>query len=226
MRQPVAQLTQRLGYDFRTRELLEQALTHRSAKAPHNERLEFLGDAVLGLVVADALYKRFPDATEGQLSRLRASLVRKDALATAAKALDLGSYLQLGAGELRSGGHARASILADALEALFAAVYLDTGMDEARRLILALLQSRMDTMTLDSCRKDAKTRLQEYVQARQLGLPRYEIVSVEGAAHEQRFACRCSVEDLGIEAVADGASRRRAEQAAAAEVLRRVEHGD
>jgi ribonuclease-3 len=223
LRQPVTHLTRRLGYEFRGRELLEQALTHRSAKAAHNERLEFLGDAVLGLVVAEALYRRFPDATEGQLSRFRASLVRKESLAGAASALDLGSYLELGAGELRTGGHARSSILADALEALFGAVYLDAGLGEAQRLILELLRSRIDVMDVDSCRKDPKTRLQEFLQGRQLGLPRYEIVQVEGAAHEQRFSCRCSVDDLGIEATGEGASRRRAEQAAAAQVLKRVE---
>ena len=223
MRQPVGQLIERVGHEFRARELLELALTHRSAKAAHNERLEFLGDAVLGLVVADALYRRFPDAREGQLSRLRASLVRKESLAGAARLLDLGSYLDLGAGELRTGGHARSSILADALEALIGAVYLDAGLAEAERLVLDLLQSRIDDMTLESCRKDAKTRLQEVLQGRQLALPHYEVVQVAGAGHEQLFSCRCSVEDLGIEAIGEGTSRRKAEQAAAARVLKRMD---
>jgi ribonuclease-3 len=223
LRQPVGQLIQRLGHDFRERELLELALTHRSAKAAHNERLEFLGDAVLGLVVAAALYKRFPDAREGQLSRLRASLVRKESLAGAARLLDLGSYLELGAGELRTGGHARSSILADALEALIAAVYLDAGLAAAEGLVLDLLQSRIDEMTLDSSRKDAKTRLQELLQGQQLPLPLYEVVQVAGAGHEQRFSCRCTIEPLGIEAIGEGTNRRKAEQAAAARVLKRLE---
>lgn len=224
MRQPSSQLARRLGYTFRTPELLERALTHRSANGDHNERLEFLGDAILGLVVAEALYARYPAATEGELSRLRATLVRKDSLAAAARTLDLGDYLKLGAGEVRTGGHTRSSILADALEALFAAIYLDGGAGEAEKVILRLLRPRLEAMTLEGCRKDAKTRLQEVLQARQLELPVYEILSVEGAAHEQQFSCRCFVRDLGVEGSGEGSSRRKAEQAAAAGVLRQLEN--
>jgi ribonuclease-3 len=223
LRQPPGQFESRLRYDFRARELLEQALTHRSADSVHNERLEFLGDAVLGLVVANALYRRFPQATEGQLSRLRASLVRRETLAAIARTLDLGDYLQLGPGELRSGGHTRSSILADGLEALFAAVYLDGGPVPAERVILALLQKPLEETTLDGCQKDAKTRLQEYLQAHQHGLPEYEILAIDGVAHDQRFSCRCTVADLSISAEGIGKSRRKAEQAAAEGVLRQFD---
>lgn len=224
MRQPAERLAGRLGYKFRDGDLLMQALTHRSAGSANNERLEFLGDAILGFVVADALFERFPDATEGQLSRLRAALVKKDALAETARALELGSFLHLGPGELRTGGHTRASILADALEALFAAVYLDGDESAAKKIILSLLQNRIDAMTLDSGKKDAKTRLQEHLQGRQLGLPVYEITRVEGEAHDQRFYCSCSVQDLGLTGSGDGTSRRRAEQAAATDVLGQLTH--
>ena len=223
MKQPVDQIAAHLGYDFDDQTLLARALRHRSAGPDHNERLEFLGDAVLGLVIANALFERFATATEGQLSRLRAALVKKETLAEVARTIDLGDYLELGPGELRSGGHARASILADALEALFAAVYLDGGEKDARRVILSLFQKRIERMTLDSGRKDAKTRLQEYLQQRQLQLPSYEITAVEGADHEQRFHCLCRIAELEVEGVGEGGSRRKAEQSAAEDVLRRLD---
>ena len=226
MRQPLRQLADQLGYGFRDEGLLERALTHRSAGADHNERFEFLGDAILGFVVANALFEKFASATEGQLSRLRAALVKKDTLAEVARSLRLGDYLNLGPGELRTGGHARASILADALEALFAAVYLDGGADESRRVILALFQPRIDTMTPESGRKDAETRLQEHLQGQRLALPTYEIVAIEGADHAQRFRCRCTVDELGLEAIGEGTSRRLAEQDAAAGILRRLKNAD
>lgn len=224
MRQPSRQLTELIDYRFRDPARLERALTHRSAGPDHNERLEFLGDAILGFVVANALFEKFSAAAEGQLSRLRAALVKKETLAEVARSLKLGDYLHLGAGELRTGGHARASILADALEALFAAVYLDGGEEEARRLILSLFQPRIDRMTADSGRKDSKTRLQEHLQARRLELPSYEIIAIEGAAHAQRFRCRCMVAGLDLEATGEGTSRRLAEQAAASAILAELEN--
>ena len=223
MKQKPDQIAARLGYEFTEPALLARALRHRSAGPDHNERLEFLGDAVLGLVIAKALFDRFGQATEGQLSRLRAALVKKETLADVARTLNLGDYLELGPGELRSGGHARSSILADALEALFAAVYLDGGAQEAARVILALYQDRIDRMTPDSGRKDAKTRLQEYLQQRHLELPSYEITAVEGADHAQRFHCLCRVAELDAEGAGEGGSRRKAEQAAADAVLRRLD---
>ena len=225
MIQPTRQLVERLGYSFRDEGLLAQALTHRSAGSINNERLEFLGDAVLGQVVAHDLFARFPEAAEGELSRLRAALVRKETLASVARTLDLGDYLALGPGELRTGGHTRASILADALEAVFGAVYLDGGQQAAERLILTLFEKRFDELTPGSGRKDPKTRLQEFLQGQRFSLPDYEVVDITGADHDQLFSCRCSVSDLGLEAVGEGSSRRRAEQAAAAEVLRQVGDG-
>lgn len=223
-RLPADQLGDRLGYAFANPELLTKALTHRSAGRENNERLEFLGDAVLGLAIANALFHRFPNAAEGQLSRLRASLVRKETLAAVARSLSLGSFMALGPGELKSGGHARASILADALEAIFGAVYLDGGSIEAENLVLRLMQSRLESTTIESCHKDSKTRLQEWLQSRQLGLPNYEITGVSGADHNQRFSCCCQVPSLGMEGLGEGSSRRKAEQDAAFNVLRQLEN--
>ena len=223
MRQPIAQFAASLGQTFADESLLEQALTHRSAGALNNERLEFLGDALLGHVVANELYRRFPTATEGQLSRLRSSLVRKESLAEAARALELGKYLQLGPGELRTGGHARSSILADGLEAVIAAVFLDAGATAAERVILDIMRTRLDALTLDDgLRKDSKTRLQEHLQARGFGLPDYEMPDIQGEAHAQRFRCGCTVDAMKLRGEGEGSSRRKAEQAAAADVLRRL----
>jgi ribonuclease-3 len=220
LRGDVERLARRLGHGFGDAALLEAALTHRSAQSQHNERLEFLGDAVLGLVAADALWQRFPEATEGQLTRLRAQLVKRETLATLARGLDLGQCLRLGPGELRSGGHARDSILADALEAVLGAVYLDGGLEAARSVILRLLADRLAVMTPESQPKDAKTRLQEQLQARHLALPAYAVVETRGEDHAQTFTVRCEVASLELSATADGPSRRRAEQAAAEAILR------
>jgi len=222
---PAGQLQTRLGLSLKSTERLRQALTHRSAGSENNERLEFLGDAVLGLLVAHALYERFPDATEGQLSRLRSSLVRKETLAEIARTLDLGSYMTLGPGELRTGGHARDSILADALEAVIGAVYLDLGIEEAQRLVLSLVRGRLEATTLNNNHKDPKTRLQELLQGRQLLLPSYELIGVTGADHDQHFTCRCLVPDLELRGDGAGGSRRKAEQAAALDVLRQLDDG-
>jgi ribonuclease-3 len=224
VRQDPQRLSRQLGHAFADPELLDDALTHRSAQARHNERLEFLGDAVLGLLVAEALWRRFPRATEGELSRLRARLVNRDALARVAQELELGQYLRLGAGELRSGGHARESILADAVEAVLAALYLDGGLDVARAVVERLLGERLAALSPADQGKDAKTRLQEWLQARRLALPTYEVVDTSGEDHAQTFVVRCAVEALGRSTSAAGASRRKAEQLAAARLLETLDH--
>lgn len=205
----------RLGHEFAKPDLLAQALTHRSHGARHNERLEFVGDAVLNCVVALALYDRFPGIDEGELSRTRASLVNRDTLALLARRLDLGTAIRLGDGEQRSGGAKRASILADALEAVFGAVFLDGGFEAARRVILATYGddlARADPATLG---KDPKTRLQEWLQARRVPVPEYVVVGTAGEAHAQQFAVECRIPALGIVAGGAGSSRRAAEQDAA-----------
>jgi ribonuclease-3 len=215
-------LQQRLGYEFSEIGLLEQALSHRSIGAGNNERLEFLGDAILGFEVADGLFRRETDADEGRLSRMRAHLVRRETLAEIARELELGDLLRLGPGELRSGGQTRDSILADAVEAIIAAVYLDGGIDEARALVRRLLGDRLTRPTAETRRKDAKTRLQEYLQAQGRPLPRYEVLSISGASHEQTFRVLCSTE-LADTTEGLAGSRRKAEQAAARAMLARLE---
>lgn len=213
-------LLRKLDYRFRDISLLFAALTHRSAGGANNERLEFLGDAVLGLVIAEALYTRYPDAAEGELSRLRASLVRKQTLAELARDLELGEFLRLGSGELKSGGFRRDSILADALEAIFGAVYQDGGYDACRALIQALYHERLETLPDDAAElKDPKTRLQEHLQGRGLELPTYTVLSVFGEAHAQTFKVECRIAALESSACGTGSSRRRAEQQAAQQML-------
>ena len=205
----------RLAYQFHDPALLHQALTHRSHSAPHNERLEFLGDAVLNCSVAALLYERFPRLAEGDLSRLRANLVNQDTLSRIAVSMELGEQLRLGEGELKSGGARRPSILADALEAVVGAIFLDGGFDraaEAIRDIYAPVLHELDPAVLG---KDPKTLLQEHLQARRLPLPQYNVVSLRGEAHEQQFQVECLVPDLDIRTVGDGSSRRSAEQSAA-----------
>jgi ribonuclease-3 len=215
-------LRDQLGYECRDPALLESALTHRSAGGAHNERLEFLGDAVLNCVVARLVFHAFPEATEGDLSRFRASLVSGEALAVIAAEIGLGSQLRLGSGELKSGGFRRKSILADALEALFGAVYLDGGFEAAEAVIERLVAPRLDKLPSADELKDPKTRLQETLQARGLPLPTYVVESVSGEAHNQLFEVRCSVSALGLNVSASGPSRRRAEQAAAQRVLNAI----
>lgn len=219
MRADLDRLSRVLGCSFRQGHLLTQALTHRSAPGQNNERLEFLGDALLGFVIAEALWKRFPDADEGRLSRLRASLVNKGSLATLARGMDLGDYLRLGAGEFRSGGHARDSILADALEAIFAAIYLDKGFGPAKDAILTLFSAPLDTVAAEGASKDPKTRLQELLQADRRPLPSYSVSDVTGSQHEQRFRVRCVLTDCTVAVEGEGTSRRRAEQQAAERML-------
>jgi ribonuclease-3 len=214
-----AWLEARLGWQCQDLALAAAALTHRSAGGSHNERLEFLGDAVLSLVVAELLYTERPRATEGELSRYRASLVNAETLADLAEELGLGERLRLGAGELRSGGFRRRSILADALEAIFGAALLDGGIDTARALIVRLLSPKLALLTEAPGPKDPKTRLQEWLQARGLPLPRYAIESITGEPHSQTFAVSCEVSGLSAVSEGTGASRRRAEQAAAKRAL-------
>lgn len=208
-------LQAKLGYQSRDEVLLRSALTHRSAGSAHNERLEFLGDAVLNCVVAELVFSEFPNADEGDLSRFRASLVSGESLAVIAAEIDLGSQLHLGSGELKSGGFRRKSILADALEALFGAIYLESGFEAAADVIRRLFLPRLDRLPSAAELKDPKTRLQEALQARGLALPAYTVESITGEAHNQVFEVRCSVAALGLKTLASGASRRRAEQAAA-----------
>jgi ribonuclease-3 len=203
--------------------LLGQALTHRSLGAGNNERMEFLGDALLGFVIAQALWERFPEADEHLLTRMRASLVREQTLATLARGLALGDYLRMGAGELRSGGHAKDSILADTLEAVLAAVYLDQGMEAASAVVLGIFHEPLADIRLDEVTKDPKTRLQELLQARHRPLPEYAITAVGGTQHRQVFRVSCRLPDDGTGAEGDGTSRRRAEQQAAANLLHLLE---
>ncbi len=207
----------RLGYAFRRPELLAQALTHRSHGARHNERLEFIGDAVLNCAVALALYQRFPDLPEGELSRARASLVNRDTLAQIARRLELGDLVRLGEGEQRSGGADRPSILADALEAVFGAVLLDGGFDAARAVVDRVLAETLSEADPGVLAKDPKTRLQEWLQARRMSVPEYAVTATTGDAHAQQFVVACRIPALAIEANGSGTSRRTAEQAAAAE---------
>jgi ribonuclease-3 len=203
------------GYLFGNAGLLRQALTHRSFGAPHNERLEFLGDGVLNCIIAAVLFERFPQLPEGELSRLRASLVNQHSLHATAQQVGLGSHLLLGEGELKSGGAQRPSILADALEALIGAVFLDGGFDVARAVVLRLFEQPLkiaDPQTLD---KDAKTLLQELLQARRMALPQYTVIATAGEAHEQSFRVECAIPELNIRTHGEGSSRRSAEQAAA-----------
>ena len=205
----------RIGYVFRNSDLLFQALTHRSHSASHNERLEFLGDGVLNCIVAAELFDLFPELPEGDLTRARASLVNQHTLHQIALQIDLGTQLRLGEGEKKSGGIRRPSILADALEALIGAVFLDGGFAAARGVILRLFEHRLvqsDPRTLD---KDAKTQLQEFLQARRIPLPQYSIVTTTGEAHEQGFCVECQIPELGIRTQGEGTSRRSAEQVAA-----------
>lgn len=213
------------GHVFRNPGLLEQALTHRSAGTPHNERLEFLGDALLGLIVAEALYARWPKVDEGVLTRARAGLVRESSLAAIARGLDLGSRLRLGPGEMKTGGHRRDSILSDALEAVVAAIYLDAGFEACRQVVRPWFDPLIDALQPGRIGKDAKTRLQEWLQARQLPLPQYELLSETGEEHAKTFRVRCVLAGQGVAAEGEAGSRRAAEQLAAEAVLAQLDPG-
>ncbi|TAK73036.1 MAG: ribonuclease III [Gammaproteobacteria bacterium] len=209
------ELTKKLNYTFHQPKLLKLALTHRSKGGDHNERLEFLGDAVVNFVIAELLYQYFPKATEGELSRWRATLVNRDALAELAKEFELGKYLLLGPGEMRSGGSERLSILSCAMEAVIGAMYVDGGFDIARARISTWYQSLLQSLSSAASHKDPKTLLQEYLQSCRLPLPVYTVEAIEGEAHQQLFTVRCQVEGVEEKVLGKGTSRRRAEQEAA-----------
>ncbi len=215
----LSELQIRLGYAFRQTSLLQQAVTHRSFSADHNERLEFLGDSVLNLSVANLLYAQLSRLPEGDLSRVRANLVKQDTLHQLAKTLDLSSVMRLGEGEMRSGGQNRPSILADALEAIIGAVYLDGGYPDAQALVERLFVQVDIKPDMQAVGKDPKTELQEWLQGRKFALPKYTVVGTSGAAHRQQFEVSCEVTELRQTQQGSGASRRAAEQAAAAAML-------
>jgi ribonuclease-3 len=216
-------IEQRLDHPFSDSSLLQTALTHRSHSAPHNERLEFLGDSILNCVIARQLFERFPDVPEGDLSRLRANLVRQDSLHQLALSLSLCEFIRLGEGELKSGGSQRPSILADALEALFGAIWLDAGFDAASAVIVRLYGDMLADIAPGQPMKDAKTRLQEHLQAKRLPLPKYSLTGTSGEAHVQHFRIACEIDTLHIRTEGNGGSRRAAEQMAAARALERMQ---
>lgn len=222
MNDPLLKLGQRLGYSFQDEKLAQLALTHRSKGGKNNERLEFLGDSILSLIISDALFKRFPQAKEGKLTRLRSQLVRGKTLASIAREFELGEFLILGSSVIKSGEHRRESILADTVEALIGAIYLEGGLESTREVVLAWYQSRLQNLSLEDPVKDAKTRLQEYQQKHRLRLPIYDVQSVVGPTNEQVFTVSCSVPELADPLVAKGNSRRHAEQAAAELVLEQL----
>lgn len=222
MQKPVSGLMKKLGYQFQQVALLEQALTHRSCKGEHNERLEFLGDAILSMVIAEALYIHFPKAREGDLTRMRSSLVKGVTLAEIAKELELAEYLRLGPGEMKSGGLRRESIQADAVEAILGAIFLDTGIEACKERILSWYGSRL-TVIQPGVQKDSKTQLQEYLQGRRLPLPLYEVIDTQGDDHDQIFTVRCTVQGRAP-VTASGNSRRKAEQDSARILLEQVKN--
>jgi ribonuclease-3 len=219
----LARLTKKLGYEFNEPALLVQALTHRSAKGAHNERLEFLGDSILGFVIAEALYNKFPNHDEGDLTRMRSSLVKGVTLAELARDFNLGECLILGPGELKSGGHRRESILEDAIEAIIGAVYLDSAIDRCKALILTWFDKRLTVIKPGNEQKDPKTRLQEFLQGRKIPLPTYEVIDTTGQSHNQEFTVRCETSVISEVVVAKGTSRRKAEQQAAQQILALIE---
>lgn len=217
-------LCKKLGYEFKNASLLEDALSHRSFHGKNNERLEFLGDSILNFVIAAALFRISPHAREGELSRQRASLVRGETLALLAQEFELGKYLRLGVGELKSGGSQRTSILADAVEAIIGAIYLDAGMEICEQRILNWYAKRLENFSELPSLKDPKTQLQEYLQAHHFPLPLYTVLEVEGAAHQQTFVVECYVEKLKQRAKGKGSSRRRAEQESAKKILEQLKN--
>ncbi len=223
MIKPIAELTRRLGYSFKDPAYCELAMTHRSCGKKNNERLEFLGDSIVNFVIADDLCHRFPQAREGQLSRLRARMVKGETLAEIARELNLGDYLRLGPGELKSGGFRRDSILADSVEALIGAIYLDSDLEVVRGFILGWFEERLNSLDIDEALKDSKTRLQEFLQSRRLPLPEYELVNVEGEPHAQTFYILCHIEPLDQPTEGVGNSRRQAEQEAANQALAQLQ---
>ena len=208
------------GYQFRQTNLLEQALTHRSYSRQHNnERLEFLGDSILNLIISNHIYERFSAADEGDLSRIRASLVKEETLAQVALQINLGDYIHLGGGELKSGGFRRASILSDALEALIGAIYLDSDYAQTEAAVLHLYQGQLQNVDAGANLRDPKTRLQEYLQSNKNSLPSYQVEQITGKSHDQVFTVSCKLSDLDMQSNGKGSSRKKAEQQAAQKIL-------
>ena len=212
-------LEKAIDYKFEDEALLETALTHRSIGRGNNERLEYLGDAALGFIIADAIFKKFSEATEGELTRIRSSLVKGETLAELARDLSLGEYIKLGSGEMKSGGWRRDSILANTLEAIIGAVYLDSDMEVCRRCVVSLYNKLLTEVSPDNLNKDSKTSLQELLQSRRMELPVYHVLSENGDAHERIFIIECSIKDQDISVQAEGHSKRIAEQVAAEKAL-------
>ncbi|AMA65219.1 Ribonuclease 3 [Candidatus Arsenophonus lipoptenae] len=221
--QEIQELQSKLGYFFKKIELLNQALTHRSACKIHNERLEFLGDSILSFVITNNLYHRFPEVDEGNMSRMRATLIRGNTLAKLAKEFDLGNCLWLGIGELKSGGFQRESILANAVEALIGGIFLDSNIKNTEKIILNWYGTRLIKINPGDKQKDPKTRLQEYLQGRGLPLPNYLVVQVRGEAHEQEFIIHCKISGVQKPIIGIGSSRRKSEQSAAVQALKILE---
>ncbi len=208
------------GYQFRQKNLLEQALTHRSySRQLNNERLEFLGDSILNLIISNHIYERFSAADEGDLSRIRASLVKEETLALVARQINLGDFIHLGGGELKSGGFRRASILSDALEALIGAIYLDSDYAQTEAAVLHLYQEQLQNVDADANLRDPKTRLQEHLQANKNSLPSYQVEQITGKSHDQVFTVSCKLTDLDMQSNGKGSSRKKAEQQAAQKIL-------
>ncbi len=219
-------LSKNLGLSFNNPQLFVMALTHRSAAANNNERLEFLGDSILGFVIAELLYEQFPDASEGVLSRLRASLVNQGSLADLARKHELGDYLRLGSGELKSGGFRRDSILSDALEAIMGALFKDQGIAACRQWIEQLFADKLKSLSLDNWQKDPKTQLQELMQAQKMELPEYTLMTMSGLAHEQTFQVKCTIPLIADACIGHGVSRKKAEQSAAELMLELLNKGN
>lgn len=217
-------LAEKIGYRFKQTHFIDDALSHRSLQGKNYERLEFLGDAILNFIIASALFQRNPSAREGELSRIRANLVRGETLTALAQGFGLGQYLRLGIGELKSGGAERTSILADAMEAVIGAIYLDSDMQTCETVVLKWYETRLADLANLSTLKDAKTLLQEYLQARKLALPTYKIIEIAGAAHQQTFRVQCSIQGLPQTSVGEASSRRKAEQVAAENILRLLQN--
>lgn len=222
MQNSLEKFSKLINYHFNDESLLTTALTHRSANNNHNERLEFLGDAVLGLIISTAIIEKFPRANEGELSRLRASLVKGATLSEVAAELSLGDWIYLGSGELKSGGFRRESILADTLEAVFGAVYVDGGFNCAQDVVLNLFTSRLENVDPARLRKDPKTELQEYLQAQGKSLPEYEVLETLGKSHQQMFKVLCQISAYDLATTGNGLSRRKAEQDAAKLALDKI----
>lgn len=217
-------LEKAIAYQFKDKALLKSALTHRSLGSNNNERLEFLGDSILSLVITQALFERYSNSSEGELSRLRSFLVKGETLADISRELNLGDYVQLGQGELKSGGFRRGSILADCFEAMIAAIFLDAGFDQARKTVLGIYQSRLINKDIFNHLKDPKTKLQEYLQGKKHSLPSYEVISITGEQHNQKFEVYCRVKALALETIGIGSTRRKAEKQAAEKMLEELQN--